>query len=306
MKKVFLTLAMIGALQISTGCGGASHSKAALPGAAEFLGNKHWDMGKAEYQVYNLALGWYDKARHSQDSYMITVKEPWDSKKNVKTSDKTMDMAVMKFSIFDVFHTGTYPYSFKADMFMDVNTGEVVKYAMGSHDGCGNHYFQYEKHGATGKFKWNSYWNDHGKVVVKKSVSEFDTFFDALPLYLRFRLKDASYSAKVVQPLIANHPIDIKDAKKDLANQEDFTARGVPAIVEIQVKNTPDQMMAGKKVIKTEVVHGSATDVFYFESEFPHNMVKMEGKAKKDLKLTKFFDYWVPANRGQEAGYLFK
>lgn len=306
MKKLFIfsMLTTVGLL-FTVSCGG-NYKKTPLPGAAEFLTNEHWNQGKAEYQTYRLSgLKWYGKARSSNDSIMIAVKEPWDSKLNVKTSAEAMDSAVIKFSHFEIFQTGTYPYSFKADIFFDVSTGEVVKYAMGSHDGCGNHFFRYDKKGKTGQFNWHSYWDGHGLISVSKPVDSFDTFFDALPLYLRFRLKDATYTAKVVQPLIANRPIDITQPKPHLANQGDAQKRGVPHIVEVTVKNSTETLN-GKNVYKSEVAHGSKTDVYYFEADFPHTLVKWTGGAERNLRLSKFFDYWVPANRGREAGYLYK
>lgn len=309
MKKsiIFFMAATLGLLS-TVSCGGhGSYQKEAIPGAKEFLTNEHWNQGKAEYQSYRLSgLSWYGKPRSSDDSIMIAVKEPWDTKRNVKVAAEEMDSAVVKFSMFEMFQTGTYPYSFKADIFFNVNNGEVVKYAMGSHDGCGNHFFQYDKKGKNGVFSWHSYWDGHGLIEVKKSVDDFDTFIDALPFYLRFRLSEGSYTAKAVQPLIANRPIDLSDPKKHLADQKDTEARGVPSIVEIQVTNTPGQTLNGKKVVKSVVVHGSATDTFYFEEAFPHNLVKWEGNATRELRLSQFFAYWVPDNRGQEAGYLYK
>ncbi|MDH5655832.1 MAG: hypothetical protein OEZ34_07990 [Spirochaetia bacterium] len=306
MKKNIFAVTGAFIFLFAAGCDQGSFSKEPIPGAAEYLGNDHWNKGNAEYQVYHLSdLPWYGKPRKSDGNIMLAVKEPWNSKHNVKGNADTMDSTVLKFSIFKQFMTGTYPYSFKADFFFHVKTGEVIKYTMGSQDGCGNNFLRYDKEGKNGHFVWHSYWDNHGLIDIKKPVTEFDTFMDALPMYLRFRLKENSYTAKAVQPIIANRPIDIKQPKPHIADQTDAVKRGVPHIVEIKVTNTPGEV-DGKKVIKSEVVHGDKTDVFVFEEAFPHTMVAWHGAANWKLRLSKFFPYWKPENRGKEAGYLLK
>jgi len=304
-KKIFV---LSGALLVfaAISCDKGSFHKEPVPGAAEYLGNEHWNKGNAEYQVYSLSdLNVYGTKRSSDGNIMLAVKEPWNSKHNVKGNNDTMDSTVMKFSIFKSFQTGTYPYSYKADVFFNIKTGEVVKYTMGSQDGCGNNFMQYDRDGKHGKFMWHSYWDNQGIIHVSKPVTEFDTFFDALPMYLRFRLKEDSYTAKVIQPLIANHPVDIKDPKNKIVDQADAEKRGFPHIVEIKVTNTK-AVVDGKNVIKSSVVHGDKTDVYVFEEAFPNNMYAWHGGANWKVRLSKFFPYWIPENRGREAGYLFK
>ena len=261
----------------------------------QYLLNDHWNKGNSEYQLYKMTIPWYGKPRQSKDSMMVIVKEGWDSKKNVKTDNKqNMDSATLKFSTYDQFKTGTYNYSFKADIFFNIPSGEVVKYAMGSQDGCGNHFFIYQKKGSHGLFKWYSYWNDHGEITMTKPVNSFDTFYDALPVYLRFNLNKKSYKAKVVQSLVANHPL-IPDIK------------GFPKISEAQITNEPsNEKIYDRDVIKTTVVYGGKPSVYYFDKNFPHSLVKLESPVKKDLYFSKLFDYWNPKKRGKEAGYLLK
>ncbi len=274
-----------------------------------FLRNAHWDeKNKAEYQLYNYNLPWYKGPRKSDRSMVVIVKEPWDMKTMVKTSPKKMDSAVLKFSTFDQFVTGTYPYSFKQDIYFDTFNGQVVKYTMGSQDGCGNNFMEYINHGKTGSFTWHSYWNGHGTIRINRSTSEFDTFFDALPVYMRFRWKDKSYKVRAIQPLRANRPIDIK-TKGHLADQKDTEKRGVPHIINVQVTKGEAEDIGGRKAVKFEVKHGKATDYYWLEEEFPHTMVKMEakgGKVSKTLRKSEFFDYWVPANRGKSEENFLK
>ncbi|HEO66098.1 MAG TPA: hypothetical protein ENI73_09555, partial [Spirochaetes bacterium] len=184
----------------------------------DFLLNAHWntkpgEKPKAEYQLYNYQLPWYNGPRKSDRSMTVIVKEPWNMKTMVK-SPKSMDSAVLKFSTFDQFVTGTYPYSFKQDIYFDTYNGQVVKYTMGSQDGCGNTFMEYINHGKTGSFTWHSYWNGHGTIQINVPTNKFDTFFDALPVYMRFRWKEKSYKVRVIQPLRANRPIDIINPKQ--------------------------------------------------------------------------------------------
>ena len=311
MRKPLLIPVLLGIIVSFglAGCGKGGSAYNPKDNNIAFLKNEHWNKGKAEYQRYKHSLGWYGAKRTSDDSMMVLVKEPWDTKRHVKVPWKQANAYVLKLSIFDIFQTGTYSYSFKSDMYIDTKSGRVLKYVMGSHDGCGNHFMKYEVKGSNGVFNWHSYWNGHGLISIKVPTSKFDTFFDALPAYLRFRLKDKSYSARAVQSLIANRPLDISSPGKHFTNQMDAVKRGLPKIVNIAVTNTPGQQIADAKgvqhkVIKSEVKFGGKSKVFYFAESFPHTLIHSKGKAEKTMYYSEFFPYWVPGNRGKPAGTI--
>ncbi len=270
------------------------NSNVANASAKDFLGNSHWKKGKAEWQWYNYALKWYGKARTTKNSQMILVTEPWNNGINNKTG-KNIDSYVLKFSIHDIFATGTYNYAFKADMFID-QRGRVVKYVMGSQDGCGAHFMRYDESGDNGKFVWHSYWNDHGKMTKSIDADSFDTFYDALPAYLRFRLNEKSYNIKMVKSLVGNHPPGSKKW-----NKAKFNSNKYPKVVgaSVSVSNEGDNY-------KVVVKHGSAKDTLTFSSAFPHTLISWnmaKGGFNKKLRKSDFFAYWVPANRGKEPTF---
>lgn len=250
-----------------------------------FLENNHWDKGNAEYQLYDLTKKQYGADRQSKRSTIILVKEPWNKSRNVKSS-KNADTSVLKFTTIDFFRTGTYDYSYNINIFFDIKTGRVIKYLMSSHDGCGNSFMYYK---GDGTFLWHSYWNDHGLIEKSLSTDDFDTFYDALPVYLRFRLDEPSYEIKVVQGLIGNHPPGTKKMNADQIDDASY-----PKIVKAQVTSTKS---GGSYVVK--VVHGKKTDTYEFEAAFPHRMKSMKAAGKsKTMYLSKFFPYWQPKIRG--------
>ncbi|MDH4129844.1 MAG: hypothetical protein OEV44_13885, partial [Spirochaetota bacterium] len=128
-----------------------------------FLRNEYWAKGKAEYQLYNHKILWYGKIRESKDSFMLIVSEQWDNKKNVK-SGVNWNAEILKFSIFDIFKTGTYPYSFKSDIYFNIKNGEIVKYTMSCQVPSGTNFFRFDKRGKRGIFTWHSFWDDHGLI----------------------------------------------------------------------------------------------------------------------------------------------
>lgn len=253
--------------------------------AAKFLANDHWKKGNAEYQLYNYNLKWYDAARKTKDSLMILVVEPWNTKLNVKG---TPDQYVLKFSMFDQFETGTYNYSIKADMFIDWR-GRVIKYVMSVHDGCGANFMRFDEIDGDGKFVWHSYWNDHGKLEFSLSADKYDTFYEALPVYLRHRLDEKSFSFKMIQPVIGNHPPGTTEKKAD-------DIKDYPAIW------NGEATVNGNTV---SVKHDKGTDVLEFESQFPHALKswKMFNGFTKELRGSSYIPYWDPKLRGQKAGH---
>lgn len=296
MKLVFATMLVTLVLAVGFSCkqnAGGSHQKEMKE--YKFLKSDHWNQGKAEYQLYNLTVGWYGHPRKSEDSLMVLVKEPWDLDNNVKVPAKKMNAAVLKYSVMDQFKTGTYNYSFKSDFFIDMDNGRVVKWTLTSQDGCGTHMGRYDRKGNTGIFTWHSYWNGHGIITKTVNTSSFDTFHDALPAYLRFRLDEKSYKIKMIQSLTGNHPPGTKKLDK-----KGIEAMSYPAIKEASVSNSAEGDM-----VKTEVKIGDKTEVYYFSKDMPHTLQKTEGvKFGKELRFSKFFPYWTPENRSKEAGWL--
>ena len=106
-----------------------------------YLAHSQWDSGTAEFCVYEATLTKYVEPRPAKVK-MIMVKEQFDSAKLVKTSTAEDSFEVIKFHTIQAIPTGIYDYFQTASIFFDRTTGRVVKYTMGSQEGCGNTFME--------------------------------------------------------------------------------------------------------------------------------------------------------------------
>ena len=154
-----------------------------------FLGNAYRDSGKAEFQVYEASTKKYGLDRDATVK-MIMVKEPFDPVDLVKTRNEDEAVDVLKVNFIRQVPVGVYDYLQMASLFFERSTGRVLKYTMSSQDGCGNTFMEYRRREGKHLFHYHSYFDDEGDSETVLEEGEF-TFYDALPVVLRFRLTEA-------------------------------------------------------------------------------------------------------------------
>ena len=259
---------------------------------ASFLTNPYWNSGNAEFQVYKALLTRYG-IRRDGTAKIIIVKEPFDPDKLVKTNKSAPAIEVIKMNYIQTVPTGVYDYFQMASFFFDRATGNIIKYTMSSQEGCGTTFMQYVYRRNSGHFVFHSYFDDEGDVTAELETAEPPVFYDALPLVLRFRLKEKTpCTLKVVQPLIANKFIKPALREARITNRL-ISAAGMGEVT-------------AEQVYETTVEAGDARDVFYFEPTFPNRLVKWQKGNNDELLLqsSRFFPYWQFNKPGDEK--LFK
>ena len=193
-------------------------------GGRHFLSNSYWDSGKAEFQTYNVNIEKYGYTRDAEIK-IILVKESFDLLRRVKSLTVPKPIKVLKMNYITSIPVGVYEYNQMASIFFERSSGRILKYSMSSQDGCGNSYMLYTRMGEDHNFIFHSYFDDEGEI--KRTITESDPicFYDALPLILRFRIKDKSpYMLNIFPGFISNKftepvPYEVK-VSKTLLNKE--------------------------------------------------------------------------------------
>jgi hypothetical protein len=244
-----------------------------------FLENAYWNSGKAEFQVYEASVKKYGTDRKATVK-LILVKEPFDPLRLVKTRHEDDAVDVIKLNFIREIPTGIYDYFQMASIFFERSSGRILKYAMSSQDGCGTTFVQYLRREEKHVFHYHSYFDDQGDSETVLQGGEF-TFYDALPLVLRFRLpRTGEYRMKIVDSLLSNQAVP-------------------PAIREgrVRTRSGGSRTVGGKtypSVFLAEVRRGEQRDLLVFGPEYPHRLLEWR-KADGDglvLNQSHFLYYW--------------
>lgn len=250
-----------------------------------FFDHPHWDSGKAEFQVYRASISKYGVERKATVK-SILVKEPFDPDRLVKTRSEEGSVEVIKMNWIRHIPTGIYDYFQMASLFFERETGRVLKYTMSSQDGCGNTFLEYRRQEGRHLFHYHSYFDDQGNSETVLEEDAF-TFYDALPVVLRFRLTEAGeYRLKILDPLIANRAVPL-------------TLR--EGVVRNRVEE--DRKVGGKthpRVFVSEVLRGEKKDLFVFEPDYPHRLLhwKKAGGDSLLIDQSHFLYYWLHVEPG--------
>ena len=255
-----------------------------------YLKNTYWNSGKAEYQCMEGRIRQYGIDREAE-ARLVLVKEPFDPHKRVKSLGSDA-VPVLKLHFSRHIPTGVYNYYQTATLFFHRDTGRVLKYTMSSQDGCGNTFMEYlYQPDQTHLFRYFSYFDDEGDSEAILKDTDF-TFYDALPLVLRYRLKDgARYSLQLMESLIANkkQPLTVHTASVKVSRTTD-EARGAQSISDAFLVSVERQ---------------ERQDRFFFEVGFPHRLIRWEKETGDILYQTAadFFYYWN-FTRPEHRNYL--
>ena len=176
-----------------------------------------------------------------------------------------------------------------ATIFFERSSGLILKYSMSSQDGCGNSYMQYTRTGDEHSFIFYSYFDDEGEM--KRTITESDPiyFYDALPLILRFRIKDKSlYRIKIFPGFIGNkftEPIPYEvEVSKTILDKVTFNNLFYESVYKVMVKG------------------GGKGDTFYFDTVYPHHLIKWKKNNTDEINLDKssFTYYWKKTKPGDD------
>lgn len=147
--------------------------------------NKYWEDGLAEVATYDAERTVYKKKRQFEYT-LITVKEEFNQKFNVKTDDyQRKDLfSVMKVNEFCQISADNYPYHYLTSLFFRRDQPVALyKMTSSSQEWCGNTFKAIVDDGISFKESYNSYWDQQG--VGSRDLRRDVLLEDALPYSLR-------------------------------------------------------------------------------------------------------------------------
>jgi len=103
----------------------------------------YWFAGKAEVTSYTLTQNRYGQQREGKVA-LIYVTEDFDPVNQVKTSDPSKGIPVLKCNLLKNFQTGMYPYQIMQSSFgtIDQNQNKLLKATYSQQEWCGHIYVQ--------------------------------------------------------------------------------------------------------------------------------------------------------------------
>ena len=174
------------------------------------LASSIWDDGKAEVTTYSVERPFYGDVRQGEATFIV-VKEPWDTKKHVK-SDTSSPVDVLKLHRVEEVVTPYYPYRFATTSFVPrVRPGHTLKLASTSQEWCGTTYQAWRDAPDGGEYEWRSYFGAEadGMATIEVDAGLPVLMVDSLPLTMRsLELDEGELGrAQLVSSLISNHAL---------------------------------------------------------------------------------------------------
>ena len=250
--------------------------------SADFLRDRLWDDGKAEYNVYRGEEMREGSARPAR-IVMIAVKEPFNSKLRVK-ADRLGGAEVLKLNqVIDV-PTGVYAYHQMHSSFWDRATGALVKFSMSSNDSCGNTFklgWLDWRDSVFLRLTYHSYWDEEGDGRLERKLPSDVVFEDELPFKLRcLRLSGTAEYLVTLYPSVIGSRLGKSEA--------------LPATIRVGVSGAEREV---------EVRSPAGTDRFRFDAAFPHTLRSWKRADGGSLELEKAqrLDYWRHNRPGDES-----
>ena len=246
---------------------------------ADWAQNKFWDDGLAEVAIYDAERIIYDKPRQFEYT-LITVKEDFNKKFNVKTDDyQRKDLfPVMKVNEFARIPTDNYPYHYLTSLFFKrENTLVLHKLTSSSQEWCGTTFKAINYTGNSFTYNFNSYWDNQGTGEIKlKTLALFE---DQLPYTLR--------SLNFVENLNFTAPV---------YELQQTTKATEPKLYQAQFKvsrSTDAAFNAGAWLVTVQLAPHNQSR-YWFDTKYPHTLLRQQSSDGRTLELKSIrrYAYW--------------
>ena len=264
----------------------------AAPGRSEGFGTDPlWDDGKAEVSLYDVEEPRYGTMRRFE-ARMIVVKEDLRIDTHVKSDRGPIPgetQEVLKLNHLRVIPTGAYDYHQMLSVHLDRASLRPVKLSMAHFESCGITFVEVLPGSGALQHVSHSYWDGEADRTLSIPFAPEDFLRDALPLQLRGMdlAKPASRKVKVFPTQIGGRV-------------------GQPAVVPMDLRLKPARRIevpAGTfEAYEVELEAPDGKERFFFETSFPHRLIKMETAAGGvyALRTSLRLDYWNHHDPGDE------
>ncbi len=254
----------------------------------------YWHQGEAEVNLYQATIQRYGQPRPTGDVAHVLVTERHDPELLVKADDWRREglLEVLKFNFVVQYQTGVYPYRQMMSVFFDRQRGRVAKLTFSSQEWCGLAFKELVNFRGRSDFDFNTYWDGQGNGSFEVDFPPDAVPYDALPVQLRvlefepgltatFPLVESQFSSKASAPAVEM------------------------ARLRVQGREPVQVPLGAFESVRLELESAAGRDVFWFETEFPHRMLKWETRDgnRFELRGSRKTAYWAH-NRPEDESYL--
>ncbi len=294
MHRMKCALAAVLLAATLAGCGG--HGAAPRPHVEPLFSlDRVWDDGQAEVATYSGTTLRYGTER-STDTKFYLVKEDLLEATLVKSDSGAVQgrtVEALKLNEVIDYPTGTYAYHQMASVFARRSDLELLKETMSSTEGCGITFVRVGPKGGRLVHTAHSYREGEADREVAIETTHAPLWWaDALPLTLRGLAGETKPFERRVWLL----PSQL-DSRSPLERTRPVEA--IVRLVETVPLSVPDGAYAARHfTVTTE--HG--TDLYWFDVEGAHVMLKMETADGRKLELVNVvrLAYWEHTAPGEE------
>ncbi len=258
------------------------------------LADPYWSQGEAEVNLYRATLVKYGRPRQTDDVAHILVTEDHDPGLLVKANDWRRPglLPVLKFNALVQVQTGVYPYRQMLSVFIDRRRGRFAKMTFSSQEWCGTSFKELVHFGGKGRFHFNTYWDGEGNASRPVDLPGDAVPYDSLPAQLRILVFEPGLS--VTFPLVSSQfSSRAEEPSLDLVRL---------AVQEMERIEVPLGIFPA---VRLKLESAAGTDLLWFESEFPHRMLKWETRDgnRFELRESRKTAYWTQNRPEDEPFY---
>jgi hypothetical protein len=265
MTKMRAALLLAASVPLAFSCAEPPPSgPAGAAGERPLFSDALWDDGNAEVAGYEVVERRYGALRPGWAT-LIVVKETFDADALVKADGPPPDRAleVIKLNHVLTTPTGVYTYRQMASVFLDRGEARPVKIVTSSQEWCGITTAHMAVRSPAATLHTSSYFGAEGERAFPLALGEDVVLFDALPVWLRTLdlLHPGERRIRLVPQILSNRMRAPSPAPATVLV-------GAPASVEVP---------AGEyEAIPVTVMAGDRVDVFHFDAETPHTLLRWE------------------------------
>ncbi|MEM8963205.1 MAG: hypothetical protein AAGD38_17100, partial [Acidobacteriota bacterium] len=248
-----------------------------------WMQNDYWFDGTAEINQYASTRIMYGTPRPTDETAHIIVTEKHDPELLVKADDWRRPglLDVVKFNYVTSARTGVYTYHQMFSFFFAQSDLRLAKMTLASHEWCGNTFKELVNVEGRESYDFNTYWDGQGNGSHDVDFPDGLVVYDSLPVQLRalpWRLGLRTELDLLPSQLSSKAP----------------RPRWSRATLEVTAEETIEVEAGRFTTWVVELEHDRGTDRLWFETAFPHRMIRWEAASGDThaLRASTKMPYW--------------
>ncbi len=257
-----------------------------------WIEHPYWFDGTAEINLYQATLVRYGQPRQADEVAHILVAEDHKPDLLVKADDWRQPglVPVLKFNYVTSVRTGIYRYQQMLSFFFDRSDTHLAKMTLASHEWCGNSFKELVNFRGRSSYDFNTYWDGQGNGDFDVEFPSDLVVYESLPVQLRSLRWSAGLetSLHLLPPQLSSRVVEPRWhlARLTVGDREEL--------------KVPAGTFSAWPVVLS---HGGGKDRLWFETEFPHRMLRWQASSGDTFELdkSKKLAYWQLSGPGDES-----